>query len=196
MQNPSITDHVSTLYRFCAQSMRYPEPEWFTEDYRANLYALLETLGGDKELNDLKNAFGSSKDALEDIQVEHTRLFINGFPHVAAPPYASVYLEKTIKGKFSDKIVAFYHSLGYTMTADSDLPDSLVHQLEFLSFLAEDKNQKAEEEFLEKFFLPWFSIFSVRVKGEVQHPFYHVIISIIDFFTKEEEEYGVQLNEA
>jgi TorA maturation chaperone TorD len=196
MQNSNVTNHVATLYRFCAQSMQYPEPHWFTDEYFTNLYALLETLDGHKELNKLKNAMDSSNDPLEDLQVEHTRLFINGFPHVAAPPYASVYLEKTLKSKFSDKIVSFYHSLGYTMTANADLPDSLVHQLEFLSFLAEDRNQKAEEEFLTQFFLPWFPIFSARVKEEAQHPFYHIIMSIIDFFTKEDEEYGVQLNEA
>jgi len=196
MQNSYSTDHIATLYRFCAQSMQYPEPNWFTEKYLASLNTLLKNLGGTEEIANLQTALDKSQNHLEDLQVEHTRLFINGAPHVAAPPYASVYLEKTLKGKYSEEIVLFYQSHGYSLTDNADLPDSLIHQLEFLSFLAEDQNRSGEEEFLTRFFLPWFSIFSTRVKGEAQHPFYQIIISIIEFFTKEEEEYGVQLNEA
>ncbi len=196
MQNISPTDHIATIYRFCAQSMQYPEPGWFSESFIASLYELLDALHGKEEKTSLENALDFSKDFLEDLQVEYTRLFINGVPHVAAPPYGSVYLEKTIRGKYSEDILEYYHSLGYTLTENADLPDSLIQQLEFLSFLAEDQNRKAEEEFLARFFLPWFVIFASKVKEEAQHPFYKIIISIIDFFTKEEEENGVQPNEA
>jgi len=187
MQNSYSTDHIATLYRFCAQSMQYPEANWFTDKYLASLNTLLQTLGGADEINNLQKAIAESSNLLEDLQVEYTRLFINGVPHVAAPPYASVYLEKTLKGKYSEEILLFYQFHGYTLAESSDLPDSLIHQLEFLSYLAEDKNRSAEEEFLNRFFLPWFPIFSANVLEEAQHPFYHIIISIIEFFTKEEE---------
>lgn len=191
MQKSSPTDHIATLYRFCAQSMQYPEPEWFSEKYLASLYKLLEALGGREEIETLQAAFSTSRDILEDLQVEYTRLFINGIPHVAAPPYASVYLEKTLRGKYSDEILLYYRSLGYTLKETADLPDSLIHQLEFLSFLAEDQNRDGEEEFLNRFFLPWYPKFSTIVHQEAQHPFYRIIVSFIDFFTKEEMEYGV-----
>lgn len=196
MQNSTSTAHIATLYRFCAQSMQYPDSEWFTDNYLTCLYGLLDALGGSEEKSILQAEFNGSKDILEDLQVEYTRLFINGVPHVAAPPYASVYLEKTLRGKYSDTILTFYRSLGYTLTEKADLPDSLIHQLEFLSFLAEDNNQASEEEFLARFFLPWFSIFAAKVKEEAQHPFYRTIVSFIDFFTKEDMEYGVQHHEA
>jgi len=176
--------------------MQYPEPDWFSVNYLTSLYGLLDALNGDQEKRNLQDEFNSSKDVLEDLQVEYTRLFINGVPHVAAPPYGSVYLEKTIRGKYSDDILQYYRSLGYNLTEKADLPDSLIHQLEFLSFLAEDKNRDAEEEFLARFFLPWYAIFAAKVKEEARHPFYKIIISFIDFFTKEEKEYGVQHNEA
>ncbi len=176
--------------------MQYPEKLWFSENYLVRLFTLLEALGGGDEIDKIKAAIEAGDDPLEDLQVEYTRLFINGAPHVVAPPYASVYMDKTINGKFSEKILEFYQAHGYTMTSHGDLPDNLVHQLEFLSFLAEDQNREVEKKFIKHFFLPWFQIFSARVKEEAEHPFYHVIISIIDFFTKEEEEYGVQLNEA
>ncbi|MFW2367001.1 MAG: TorD/DmsD family molecular chaperone [Desulforhopalus sp.] len=196
MQNSSKPDHIAAIYRFCAQSMQYPQPEWFSKTYLDSLNTLLDALGGETEKQRLEEVLVKSSDMLEDLQVEHTRLFINGAPHVAAPPYGSVYLEKTIRGKYSEEILTFYHSLGYTLTTEADLPDSLIHQLEFLSFLAEDNNREGEEEFLSRFFLPWFPVFSARVLEEAQHPYYQIIVSIIDFFTKEEEEYGVQLNEA
>jgi TorA maturation chaperone TorD len=176
--------------------MQYPDPDWFTDNYLLSLYGLLDVLGAEEEKKILQVEFSRSADILEDLQVEHTRLFINGVPHVAAPPYGSVYLEKTLRGPYSDKILTYYRSLGYNLTENADLPDSLIHQLEFLSFLAEDNNRENEEEFLARFFLPWFSIFASKVKEEAQHPFYRTIVSFIDFFTKEELEDGVQHNEA
>ncbi len=192
----SATGHIATLYRFCAQSMQYPDPEWFSENYLSSLYGLLDALGGSTEKEKLQTAFSRSKDVLEDLQIEFTRLFINGLPHVAAPPYGSVYLDKTLRGKYSDDILLYYRSLGYDLTAHADLPDSLIHQLEFLSLLAEDGNRDGEEEFLARFFLPWYPMFAAQVKEEAQHPFYQIIVSFIDFFTQEEKEYGVQHNEA
>lgn len=191
MHNQSPAEHVATLYRFCAQSMQYPDASWFNDQYREKLHLLLATLGGDDQSKALEKSFTTSKDFLEDLQVEHTRLFINGIPHVASPPYASVYIDKTMRGQYSDNILRFYNTSGYDMKAGADLPDSLIHQLEFLSFIVGDKNQEGEIEFLSQFFLPWFPVFATRVKEEAQHPFYPIIISLIDFFTKEEEEYGV-----
>lgn len=171
--------------------MHYPSAEWFNDQYLNGLYSLLESLGGTEELAALQQAFAGDSDKLETLQVEYTRLFITGVPHVAAPPYASVYLDKTLKGKFSEDILGFYHRAGYVLNEHVDLPDNIVHQLEFLSLLAEDGNQKTEGEFIRRFVWPWFPTFSSRVRKEAEHPFYPVIVSIIDFFTKEEEEYGV-----
>lgn len=191
MQTQSSAEHIATIYRFCAQSMQYPGNDWFDDQYIDKLYLLLDALEGEEQKSLLQKSLSKSSDILEDLQVEHTRLFINGVPHVAAPPYGSVYIDKSLQGKYSDNILNFYKKSGYTVKSGADLPDSLVHQLEFLSFLAKDHNHEAEKEFLSTFFLPWFTQFSLRVKEEAEHPFYHIIISLIDFFTKEEEEYGV-----
>jgi len=191
MHNQSPAEHVATLYRFCAQSMQYPDASWFNDQYREKLQLLLATLGADDQSKALEKSFTQSSDILEDLQVEHTRLFINGVPHVAAPPYASVYMEKTLRGPYSDKILHFYNTSGYDLKAGADLPDSIIHQLEFLSFIVGDQNSEGEIEFLSQFFLPWFPVFATRVKEEAQHPFYPIIISLIDFFTKEEEEDGI-----
>jgi len=189
-QNPAYAQ-ISVIYRFCAQSMRYPSTQWFTDNYLQTLYDFLRTLRGTKEIEILQQEIETAGKALEPLQVEYTRLFINGVPHVVAPMYAGVYIDRSLRGKFSEEILTYYAQCGYTLSTPGDLPDNLVHQLEFLSFLAEDGNQNAEEEFLRRFFLRWFSMFASRINKEALHPFYPVIVSIIDFFTKEEEEYGV-----
>jgi len=182
---------LAVIYRFCAQSMTYPSADWFSDQYLTTLYQFLQQMGGGQYVAELQEAMKSATASLEDLQVEYTRLFINGVPHVIAPPYGRVYKDHSLQGNFAEKTMQFYLQNGFTLKDGADLPDHIVHQLECLSFLAEDGNQAAEEEFLRTLFLPWFPIFASRVKKDAAHPFYPVIVSIIDFFTKEEEEYGV-----
>lgn len=196
MPNFSTADPIAAIYRFCAQSMYYPEAAWLTDDYLKKLDGFLDALGGEEERAALLEACPGGRNCLEDLQIDYTRLFINGIPHTVAPPYGSVYLDRTLRGRYSDEVLAFYRSLGYSFHKEGELPDHIVYQLEFLSFLAEDRNGEGEEEFLRRFFLPWFGIFADRVKEQAHHPFYRIIVTIIDFFTKEEEEHGVQRNEA
>lgn len=188
--------HIATLYRFCAHSMQYPGPEWFTDDYLESLYLLLEALDAQQEKESVRFALASAVDPLEALQVEYTRLFINGVPHVIAPPYGSVYIDKSLQGLHTEKTLQFYTAYGYTLKDDADLPDHLIHQLEFLSLLADENDATTEAEFLQTIFLPWFSQFHARVKQESKHPFYSVIVQLIDYLTKEEDEHGIQLDEA
>lgn len=187
---------IATLYRFCAHSMQYPGPQWFTKDYFDSLYLLLDTLHAHQEKEAIQSALAASADPLEDLQIEYTRLFINGVPHVIAPPYGSVYLDKSLQGLHTEKTLQFYHSHGYTLKDDADLPDHLIHQLEFLSLLADKQDSATETAFLETLFLPWFGVFHKRVKQESRHPFYSVLVQLIDYLTKEDDEHGIQLDEA
>ncbi len=187
---------IAGLYRFCAQSMKFPARKWFTQDYLHCLYHVLESIGGLEQKALLAKAFADQSLPLEGLQIEYTRLFINGCPHVLAPPYASVYLDRSLQGPFTEKILSFYRARGFVMHRDSDLPDHLVHQLEFLARLAESGDQKNESLFLKQLFLPWFQAFAPRVEQESQHPFYRIIVQLIDYFTKEEDEHGIQGIEA
>lgn len=187
---------IAGLYRLCALSMRFPEKRWFTRDYLTCLFELLEKIGGTGQKRELEQAIVLSDLHLESLQVEYTRLFINANPHVVAPPYASVYLDRSLQGHYTGKILSFYTSRGFAMDEGSDLPDHIVHQLEFLALLAESGDQNSEAEFLTKLFLPWFRVFLPRVVQESQHPFYRIVVQIIDYFTKEEDEHDIQGIEA
>lgn len=196
MTDFSPSSHIATLYRFFAYSMQYPQPDWFTDEYLNNLYLLLDTLGAEQEKEKIISVLSASDDLIEDLQIEYTRLFINGVPHVVAPPYGSVYLDKSLQGQHAEKIVSFYADHGYTLKDGSELPDHLIHQLEFLSLLADKGDAEAETTFLETLFLPWFGRFHDKIQLESKHPFYTVLIHLIDYLTKEEDEHGIQLDEA
>jgi TorA maturation chaperone TorD len=189
-QPVNTTQHlrdISLLYRFLGQSLKFPEASWFTADFRKTFSVLLNQLGAAQEVLELEQSFSDSTDLLEELQIEYTRLFINGVPHVAAPPYASVYLDKSLQGVHASRTLAYYREKGCDMSVDSDLPDHIVHELEFLSHLVEDGDQEGEREFLQRFFLPWFPDFRDRVLSEANHPYYRLVITMIDYFTKEEE---------
>jgi len=192
----SPSENIARVYRFLAQCMQYPDKEWMNDDFFNVLYNLLGTLGATDEGVEIKKEINQSDDALEDLQVEYTRLFINGSPHVVAPPFGSVYMDQSLQGVFAGDTLAFYRKKGFDMEADADLPDHLIHELEFLSLLAAEQDHEGEEEFLIRLFRPWFKKFTIRVTDGAHHPFYRVVIHLIDFFTKEEDKDGFQPNEA
>ena len=196
MPESNTSQDIASLYRFLAQCMEYPDPEWMNKDFFDVFYNLLETYGAISESNEIRNALEQSLDPIEDLQIEYTRLFINGFPHVVAPPYASVYMDHSVQGAFALKTLNFYREKGFTMEESADLPDNLIHELEFLSLLVEDEDFEGEEEFLNMLFRPWYKQFCPRVAEKTRHPFYRMVVTLIDSFTKEEEEDGFQLNEA
>lgn len=187
---------LQTLFRFCAQSLRYPNQDWMTEDYLNSLYLLLESLGATQEAENIRFSISSSDAPLEQLQIEYTRLFINGVPHVVAPPYGSVYQDKSLQGPHAEKTRNFYQEHGFDVVDVTEPPDHIVNQLEFMALLSSKGEEAAMNEFLQRIFLPWFPKFEARVRQEAKHPFYSVITQLIDYLTKEDEEDGIQDNEA
>lgn len=196
MPTTEPSEDVARVYRFLSQCMQYPDTEWMTDDFFNVLYNLLGTLGAVDDGTLIKKEIDSSQDPVEDLQVEYTRLFINGIPYVVAPPYGSVYMDQSFQGAFAGDTLAFYKKKGFGMEEKADLPDHLIHELEFLSLLAEENDSTGEEEFLQKLFRPWYKKFQLRVIEKTHHPYYRVLVQLIDFFTKEENEDGLQLNKA
>ncbi len=196
MSTTEPSEDISRVYRFLAQCMQYPDVEWMTQEFFNVFYNFLGTLGAVEDGVLIKKALDSANDFIEDLQVEYTRLFINGIPHVIAPPYGSVYMDKALQGAFAGDTLAFYREKGFGMDEDADLPDHLIHELEFLSLLVEEKDFAGEEEFLTKLFRPWYEKFHPRVTEGAHHPYYRVVVQLIDFFTKEEDKDGFQPNEA
>ena len=179
---------MADVYRFLALSMRYPDPAWIDGNYLSVLYTFLEELGWQEELQALRSIFADGSAWLEPLQIEHTRLFVNAAPAVIAPPYGSVYLSDDGKlyGPSAVRAKQFYRERGYELTGEFDIPDHLTFELEFLALLARDGNTEDEERFLREHFRPWFPRFRSRVLENGRHPFYRVLVNLMDFFTREE----------
>lgn len=177
---------IAMLYRFLAQCLHYPESAWMTGDFRRELIELVRQLGAVQEAQLLEQSH-RVPNLIEALQIDYTRLFINGVPHVAAPLYGAVYLDGSLQGPSTARTLAYYRERGYGMAETADLPDHLVHELEFLSYLAEQGDRHSEQEFLQQFFRAWFPAFSDRVFQQSCHVYYRTVISMIDYFTKEDE---------
>ncbi len=133
---------------------------------------------------------------------EYTRLFINAFPHVVAPPYGSVYMEKDgrVFGKTTSEILQFYHRNGFTLKEDlKDLPDHIAHELEFLGILTSKEAEatgsdrvrfeEIQMEFFSRFILPWIYSFCQRVMNESRSPFYRSLAQLTQEFINLEKNY-------
>jgi len=123
----STSTNMAEIYRFLAQSMRYPSPDWMQADYFSALNTFLVELGWDAEAQSIRQAIVEGADWLEPLQVEHTRLFVNAVPSVVAPPYGSIYLsaDGMLYGPSAEKAKAFYREQGFDLAGEADIPDSL-----------------------------------------------------------------------
>ncbi|NOX25177.1 MAG: hypothetical protein GXP59_03510 [Deltaproteobacteria bacterium] len=176
---------ISAIYSFLALSMRYPEPEWLENDYLARLINLLENLEWLDDTAGLKNFKPQDSQAFEDLQVEHTRLFITAAGGVFAPPYGSVYLDESglLCSKATAEVEDFYRRSGFALANKDEAADHIVNELEFLALLTAHDMEDGEKEFLERYFLPWFGQFHDKVGEAANLPFYPVIVRLISFFT-------------
>ena len=182
---------LSYLYSYCAQSLRFPEPSWFTREHVQLILPLLTELGLSSEAEQLAEVTNATSWSLEAVQIEYTRLFITGMPRAVAPPYGSVYIDRILQGQHTEKTLRFYHTQGYEMAGGSDLPDHIVHQLEFLSLLENADKQEIAHEFIQSCFLPWFPVFSKLVVSYTKHPFYRIVVQLISYLIQEDEEHVI-----
>jgi len=185
---------LSELYRFLGCSLAYPRALWLDRPYLDGLAGLLDSLECGEELTEIRNQSTDLPELLESLQIEYTRLFINSVPETIAPPYGSVYRrgEGMLNSISTEKTRQFYRQQGFDLASSTDLADYLPLQLEFLALLLEEGRQDTAEEFLIVHFRPWFAVFRDRVRQGALLPFYRILVELIDFFTKEEEEYGYQ----
>jgi TorA maturation chaperone TorD len=186
MTETTGTIKLAEIYRFLAQAMHYPETSWFNDDFLSVFKELLAQL----DWHDLNKAVPQqiTPEILENIQVDHTRLFINGVPHVVAPPYASVYIDGTLNSVTADKTRDYFRKKGFDITT-REFPDHLVTELDFMA-LVEGEEEGGSEEFLRIYFRPWFTKFRDRVMAEVTEPYIKATVELIDFFTSSETEAG------
>jgi TorA maturation chaperone TorD len=170
---------------------------------------LLDGKNFDEYLRAIEQAIAGAKEGEQlEMAREYTRLFINAFPHVVAPPYASIYLEKEGQGhgRTASEVLRFYQETGFALKDDLKyLPDHIAHQLELMGTLADLESRASGSEkieleeiqmnFLSRFILPWVPIFCEKVADQSRFVFYRYLGNLTKEFINLEKNYlGVPEN--
>lgn len=114
---------------------------------------------------------------LEQLQEEHTRLFVTGFPHLAAPPYAAEYLDEE-PGQLLASLQERLTAMGLQVSgSETGRPDHLRILLEVAGHLADAGERRA---FLERYLVPWFPVYRERLESAARHPLYPALIEAVE----------------
>jgi TorA maturation chaperone TorD len=148
-------------------------------------------LGATENIVRLATRLGEHPDrdaALHELEREYTRLFVNAYPGVVAPPYSSVYLDKDrlVWGPSTSEVVKLYMAAGLGIAQDfHDIPDHIAAELEFASYLismqpkretdrtsATEALARIEIRFLVKHLFKWAPAFFRHVSESSAKTFY------------------------
>lgn len=128
-------------------------------------------------------AFDLELPDLEDLQVEHTRLFINAYPKVIAPPYESFWREKEIYGETTIVIKKLYEVCGLDLSKKwHDLPDHIAAELAFLAYLENNDSieyQDIKARLLEEHLKTWVDKFCEVVKNNTTLEYFKNLIILL-----------------
>jgi len=188
----------AVVYRFLARCLSYPDMELtglFTGDRLADVLDSWSVLGLDasaqmKEITTWLESAGPEA-SLDKLEVEYTRLFVNAYPRIPAPPYSSVYLDKDrqVWGPSTAQAGRFYEEAGLSPSEDfADIPDHISAELEFISYLILEQQKlrpegtaagqdtvEIEGRFLADHFLKWVAQFLNQVVKSTENTFYGAI---------------------
>jgi len=190
-ENFGIAATREDIYRLLAACFYPPSKELIEESCCATLVALLNTVESNSAQHAVDATVVLANCTLDALSVEHARLFIGPF-QLVAPPYGSIYLDdtKTVMGDSTARVAAFYHNCGLQLAEDfHEMPDHFAVELEFMSFLAfkqresevsDDSNEVAritslQQEFLDRFLIPWLEPFTMSIITDAEAPFYQAI---------------------
>ncbi|MEW6571565.1 MAG: molecular chaperone TorD family protein [Nitrospirota bacterium] len=143
------------------------------------------------------------KYSLQTLQIEYTRLFINGAPSVLAPPYASAYSEERwFYGPPAIRALHTYQKAGLAFSPKSrEMPDYLLVELEFMIHLCQNEMKVGksygeasdirEEQhcFLTEQLMPWVSVWRGYVETSDRAGFYAKLAALINEWLKTDAVY-------
>ena len=152
-----------------------------------------------EEIRGLLRAFEEDEDqagTLTRLAAEHTRLFVNAFPTLVAPPYESFYQEGRVMGKAALDCRSIYAEDGLTVREGGELPDHILTQMEYLRFLCLGEKRAADEgeteargllrerelSFIEEHILNWLPEFCGRIQSNSHEPYYRVLARFMKNF--------------
>lgn len=200
-----ITYLRAFVYRAFAHCFIYPSESWISE-LPGWLSTLSNTLKDGLSTEDMVNTIEEIQKeeySLQTLQIEYTRLFINGAPSVLAPPYASAYSEgRWLYGPPAIRALHTYQKAGLALTPKShEMPDYLLVELEFMIHLckkeAEDRKScreasdicKKQHYFLTEQLTPWVFVWKKYVETYDRVGFYTKLAMLLGEWLKTDAVY-------
>ncbi len=162
-------------FHFLSTCFNYPQ-----EGILEGLAEALFLLAADVECDEGEIHFGDM--SLVDQQAEYVRLFINGPGGVAAPPYASVYINDAgvLHQQGYDQALAMYRRAGLSPVAGNESPDHISHELAFIGLLIELGDHQLLDTFVQEHFGVWYPVFYERLMQADPMPFYKILTRVTD----------------
>jgi putative dimethyl sulfoxide reductase chaperone len=186
----------AACYVLLAQGLASPEAT-FLGEFRQ----LLDALAAADGLAVLESEFssvatgldGAEALPLEQVQGEHTGLFINNYPHVPCPPYESAYREKTMVGNATALVARTYREWG--LEVDGEFADYAGAELEFMAFAIRMSSQDggaetvaAQQAFLRDHIMMWMPRFASDMRDASKLDLYRSLGELLGAFLSMENE--------
>lgn len=183
-------------FRLLAACFYEPEKDLFAE---ANLFDNLkeylqeicpEAAGFAKEMGKSIQQYSD-----EELRIEYAKLFMGPF-ELIAPPYGSVYLDEggRVMGDSTMEIIDVYQKEDLARSDDfKDLPDHIVVEMEFMSYLIFKEREALEKSdtetateyrqkqssFLENYIRSWIPPFCKKIKEGTNNGFYSALAGCV-----------------
>jgi len=161
-------------FHFLANCFSYPEDEDILEGTVDALSLLAEDMGLEGDQVHIERM------PLLDHQAEYVRLFINGPGGVAAPPYASVYINNAgvLRQQGYEQALAMYCRAGLEPKESCESPDHISHELAFIGLLVELGDHRLLDTFIDDHFSVWYPAFHERLIRAEPTPFYEILAQV------------------
>jgi putative dimethyl sulfoxide reductase chaperone len=183
----------AACYILLAQGLAYPHPT-FVDEFR-QLLDVFSTVEGSETLENQLAELAAGLDGaetlpLDNLQGEHTGLFVNNHPHVPCPPYESAYREKTLMGNATASAAHTYRQWG--LEVDKEFADYAGAELEFMAFVIRMSEQsetlQAQQGFLTNHLLTWMPKFAADIQHAAKLDIYRALGKMLGVFLAMEEE--------
>jgi len=197
--NETYNAEIARAKAYKAMAECYYPPERATIQHARHLSQNLKTLcPAASEAADRMEAALLAYEGVEDLVIDHARLFVGPFA-LLAPPYGSVYLdgERRCMGDSTLDVGSRYREVGLgTAPGFNDAPDHIAAELEFMHFLvikelealaggdlvrAQHFRQK-QKSFLERHLAAWVPAFTRNVEEQAQTRFYQDLAAATRMF--------------
>ncbi|MGE4421993.1 MAG: molecular chaperone [Pseudodesulfovibrio sp.] len=184
----ATTDTLPVQRLFAGLAICYTSPDAETGIVLDELLTVAEEINDDFRSTAKKLMDSFSSIALEDLRVDHARLFVGPFS-LLAHPFGSVYLEEgnLLMGESTVAVQELYREAGLDMSGDfRNPPDHIMAELEFYAYLlnrerdAQDKNDSdstrrfnaIRRRFFADHLGQWGEEFASKVISNATTPFY------------------------